>query len=124
MIAADTSALSSFFRGDNGPDVKLVEMALNARTIRIAPVVVTEMLSDPLAQQAMMQTVAEFPTLPVLDGYWERAGHTRRLLRQKGLKAKVADALIAQSCIDHDVALITRDSDFRHFAKHCGLKLA
>jgi len=23
-----------------------------------------------------------------------------------------------------DVALITRDKDFRHFAKHCGLKLA
>jgi predicted nucleic acid-binding protein len=40
------------------------------------------------------------------------------------LKAKVADALIAQSCIDHDVALITRDRGFRHFAKHCGLRLA
>jgi predicted nucleic acid-binding protein len=26
--------------------------------------------------------------------------------------------------IDHDVPLITRDGDFRHFAKHCGLKLA
>jgi predicted nucleic acid-binding protein len=43
---------------------------------------------------------------------------------RKGLKAAVADALIAQSCIDNDVALITRDPDFRHFAKHCGLKLA
>jgi len=32
--------------------------------------------------------------------------------------------LIAQACIDNDVALITRDADFRHFAKHCGLKLA
>jgi predicted nucleic acid-binding protein len=36
----------------------------------------------------------------------------------------LGDALIAQSCIDHDVPLITRDTDFRHFAKHCGLKLA
>ena len=26
--------------------------------------------------------------------------------------------------IDHDLPLITRDADFRHFAKHCGLKLA
>jgi hypothetical protein len=31
---------------------------------------------------------------------------------------------IAQSCIDADVKLITRDRDFRHFATHCGLKLA
>jgi predicted nucleic acid-binding protein len=46
------------------------------------------------------------------------------MLHAKRLKAKVADTLIAQSCIDHDVALITRDGDFRHFAKHCGLKLA
>ena len=58
------------------------------------------------------------------EGYWVRAGEARRLLHKHGLKAKVADALIAQSCIDHDVALITRDRDFRHFAKHCGLKLA
>ena len=27
-------------------------------------------------------------------------------------------------CVDHDVALITRDTDFRHFVRHCGLKLA
>jgi len=124
MIAADTSALSAFFQGDNGADVKLIEMALDGRSICVSPVVVTEMLSDPLAQQAMMDTVAGFPMLPILDGYWERAGHTRRLLRQKAFKAKIADTLIAQSCIDHDVALITRDGDFRHFAKHCGLKLA
>jgi hypothetical protein len=42
---------------------------------------------------------------------------------RKGLRAKTADALIAQSCIDHDVALIARDRDFRHFVRHCGLKL-
>jgi predicted nucleic acid-binding protein len=42
---------------------------------------------------------------------------------RKGIRAKTADALIAQSCIDHDVALITRDRDFRHFVRHCGLKL-
>jgi predicted nucleic acid-binding protein len=60
----------------------------------------------------------------VIDGYWQRAGESRRALKTHKLKARIADALIAQSCIDHDVALITRDVDFRHFAKHCGLKLA
>jgi predicted nucleic acid-binding protein len=40
------------------------------------------------------------------------------------LRARLPDALIAQSCIDHDVALITRDRDFRYFAKYCGLRLA
>ncbi|HEX3753885.1 MAG TPA: PIN domain-containing protein [Rhizomicrobium sp.] len=123
MIAVDTSALSSYFKGDHARETDLVHAALRAGEIVLPPVVVTEMLSDPLAKHDMLETVADFPLLPIQDGFWLRAGDLRRLLKQKGLKAKIADALIAQSCIDHDVPLITRDSDFRHFAKHCGLKL-
>jgi predicted nucleic acid-binding protein len=44
-------------------------------------------------------------------------------LRAKELKAKLADTLIAQLCIDHEVPLITRDRDISHFQKFCGLKL-
>ncbi len=124
MIAADTSSLSAFFSGEEGDDIRLLNTAFAGGDICLPPVVLTEMLSDPNALQAMMETVAGFPLLPILDGYWQRAGEIRRLLKAQGFKAKVADALIAQSCIDHDVALITRDSDFRHFSKHCGLVLA
>jgi predicted nucleic acid-binding protein len=60
----------------------------------------------------------------VTAGYWQRAGAIRRALKEKGRRALLGDALIAQSCIDHGAALITRDADFRHFAKHCGLQLA
>jgi len=35
----------------------------------------------------------------------------------------VADALIVQSCIDQSTPLVTRDKDFRHFAKIAGLAL-
>lgn len=56
--------------------------------------------------------------------YWERAASTRHKLLSMRLKARLPDALIAQSCIDHDVALITRDVDFQKYADHCGLKLA
>lgn len=124
MIAADTSSLSAFFAGEEDADTRLVQLALTAKDIVLPAIVVTEILSDPLAQKDMLRTVAKFPLLPILDGYWIRAGNNRRDLRQRGFKAKVADALIAQSCIDHGIALIARDSDFRHFAKHCGLKLA
>jgi predicted nucleic acid-binding protein len=34
-----------------------------------------------------------------------------------GRRARLADTLIAQSCLDHDVSLVTADRDFRHFAK-------
>jgi predicted nucleic acid-binding protein len=124
MIAVDTSSLSAFFAGEIGPDVSLVETAMTAGNVALPPVVLTEVLSDPRPQQAMRDAVSKFITLEIREGYWERAGELSRGLREKGLRARIADALIAQSCLDYAVPLITRDADFRHFAKHCGLKLA
>lgn len=61
--------------------------------------------------------------LDVEPGFWERAGNLRALILQKKLKAKLADALIAQFCIDHQIPLCTTDTDFKHYAKHGGLEL-
>jgi len=41
----------------------------------------------------------------------------------RGRKARLADALIAQSCLDHEVPLITRDADFRNFSRVRDLQL-
>ena len=41
----------------------------------------------------------------------------------KRRKARLGDALIAQSCIDQGVPLLTRDGDFRAFANAAGLDL-
>jgi PIN domain len=62
--------------------------------------------------------LAALPTLELDAGFWERAGLLRGGVLATGFKARLADAVIAQACIDHDVALITRDKDFRHFARH------
>jgi predicted nucleic acid-binding protein len=124
MIATDTSSLVAYLEGSTGPDVERLAAALAGVDLVLPPVVVTEILSDPGPRRALQPQIEKVEMLPILDGYWQRAGNLRRILRQLRLRAKVADALIAQSCIDHDVPLITRDPDFRHFAKHCGLKLA
>jgi predicted nucleic acid-binding protein len=124
MIAADTSSLVAYFAGDSGADVERLAAALTIGELVLPPVVVTEILSDPTGSPATGKQVERIARLDPTDGYWVRAGHARQLLHKHGCKAKVGDALIAQSCIDYDVALITRDRDFRHFAKHCGLKLA
>jgi predicted nucleic acid-binding protein len=124
VIAADTSALSAYMAGQEGADIALIADALNSGELRLPPVVVTELLSDPSASKILGPAMAEIDILPITDGYWVRAGETRRIIKAKGLKAKIADALVAQSCIDHKIALITRDMDFRHFAKYCGLTLA
>jgi len=57
------------------------------------------------------------------EGYWARAGQLRAHVISEGHKSKIADALIAQICLDHDVPLITHDADFRHFAAVSALRL-
>jgi predicted nucleic acid-binding protein len=124
MIAADTSSVVAYFRGDNGPDVARLDEAMSSGDLALPPAVLTELLSAEASTECVEATLTGLSLLPITPGYWERAGRTRRLLFGLRFKAKVADALIAQACIDNDVALITRDRDFRHFAEHCGLKLA
>jgi predicted nucleic acid-binding protein len=122
MIAVDTSSLIAFFQGDNGDDVARVTTALASGQIVLPPVVLTEILSRPPADPAAVDLVDAIGLLAVLPGYWERAAQLRRRVLLNGLKSNLGDALIAQSCIDHTVPLITRDADFRHYAAH-GLAL-
>jgi predicted nucleic acid-binding protein len=124
MIAADTSSLVAYFNGRPGADAERLAAALVAGDLVLPPIVLTEILSDPVSSKVIEEQIRQVPILEVHNGYWIRAGHARRTILSKGFKARVGDALIAQSCIDHDVALVTRDRDFRHFVAHCGLKLA
>lgn len=123
MIALDTSSTIAFLAGERGADVDAVDAALKLRQGVFPPVVVTELLSDPTTRGHLAALIRAIPSLEVLDGYWERAGELRARLLRRGLKARLADTLIAQSCLDHRVALVTRDRDFRNFARHAGLRI-
>ena len=123
MIAIDTSSLVAFLGGASGSDVEAVAMALEQHQAVLPPVVLTEILSDPKLPQDVRASLLELPLLNVSSGFWERAGLLRSAVLSKRLKARVADALIAQSCLDASVPLVTRDRDFGHFAKAAGLAL-
>jgi len=124
LIAVDTSSVIAWLQGDGGADITRLEEALTSKKLALPPPVAAELLSWPKASPALRSTLARLQPLPIAEGFWERAGASRRFLLEKGFKGRFADALIAQCCIDSDVALIARDADFRHFARHCGLKLA
>jgi hypothetical protein len=102
----------------------LLDRNISNNEIVLPSVVLTEVMCEPALPATHAAQIRTLPILEISDGYWLRAAETRAKLLSRKLRARLADTLIAQSCIDHDVALITRDSDFRHFAKHCGLKLA
>ena len=124
MIAVDTSTLIAYLAGERGRDVEALDSALAHNQARLPPVVVTEMLSAPNAPEHLVRLLAAMPILAIGDGYWECAGRLRGRILAHGLKAPLADALISQSCLDHDLPLLTRDRDFKHFAKHGDLTLA
>lgn len=123
MIAADTSSMVAFLEGDGGDDADLVQSALEQQQLALPPVVLTELLSDPGLPQHVRGLLAALPILDLEPGFWERAGLLRASVLKQRRKARVADALIAQSCLDQSVPLVTRDKDFRHFAKAAGLSL-
>ena len=115
MIALDTSSLVHYLAGSAGRDVDAVDAALAHSQACLPPVVLSEVLSDPRLPQRLEHALLQIPVLSLKAGYWERAGRLRAVAISRGHKAKLADTLIAQACLDHEVPLVTRDSDFRHF---------
>jgi len=123
VIAADTSSWVAFLEGSSGEDVRLLDRALDDRQVVMVPVVLTELLSDPSLPAHVVKTISDLPLLQVASGYWQRAGALRAKVLAKRRKARLGDALIAQSCIDQSIPLITRDRDFRAFANAANLNL-
>lgn len=123
MIAADTSTWIAYLEGGWGKDVELLDKALGDRQVVMVPAVLTELLSDPKLPESVAKTLAEVPLIEIRTGYWERAGALRAKVLAKRRKARLGDALIAQSCIDRGIGLVTRDRDFRAFAQAAGLDL-
>lgn len=124
MIAADTSSLIAFFSGDAGEDVEQVDAALAASQLCLPAPVLSELLSNPRLARDVVDELTDLPLLEPTPGFWYRAGILRSRLLAKRRKARLADALIAQLCLDHEVRLITRDRDFRAFAAGAALDLA
>ncbi len=123
MIAVDTSTWIGFLQGDGGGDTELLDKALQDRQVLMVPAVLAEVLSDPKLPADVSQNLAELPLIEIEPGYWQRAGELRARVLAKRRKARLGDALIAQSCIDRGIPLLTRDRDFRAFAEAAGLDL-
>jgi predicted nucleic acid-binding protein len=122
MIAADTSAWIDYFKGCDKKHVKQLEAALMDGAVQMPLPVLFEILSGAGLTQEAREAILEIPRLENLSGYWERAADLRRGILKKGQRARSMDCLIAQVCLDHDMGLISGDSDYRHLVSS-GLKL-
>jgi len=123
MIAADTSTWIAFFQGRAGKDVEMLDQSLESRQVLMAAPVLTELLSDPNVTTELSNTLSELPLIEIQPGFWRRAGALRASVLAKRRKARLGDSLVAQSCLDAGIPLLTRDRDFRAFAEAASLDI-
>src|SRR5437899_1388281 len=109
MIAADTSVLIDYFQGKKTIQTEKLDELLSYHSLILPSVVLVEILSDSLLPKKFIEKMLELPILEPTENFWQRAGINRSKLISKKLKARLADTLIAQSCIDYQTPLITSD---------------
>jgi len=102
----------------------VLDECLIHESLVMSPVVLSELLSDPLLPAQDESNLLRIPLLGITGGFWWRAGKLRAELIRRRYRPTLADTLIAQACIDHHVPLLTRDRDFRPFAQYAELKLS
>lgn len=123
MITADTSTWVAFLNGTMGDDVLLLKKSLQDHQLLLLPVVLTELLSDPKLPPDIAASLNDLPLVDLEPGFWHRAATLRAKVLAKRRRARLADSLIAQLCLDANIPLITRDRDFRAFAQSSNLLL-
>lgn len=96
-------------------------------TVVTTGIVLQELLqgfSGPKDQKRIIERLRVLPLLhPTRDTYIE-AARLRNTCRRRGVQLGTIDALIAQLCIEHEIALLTTDKDFVHAARFVPLRLA
>ena len=101
MFCADSSSWIAYLSGVSGADSDLIDSYLHDRSLRMAPVVLAELLSDPTLPFEAEKALLRIPLLELTPGYWERAGKTRADLIKRvgesivcGKRESVRNALI------------------------------
>lgn len=130
-LFVDTSVWSLALRRDSPADHSAVgilrKALLEGDTVVITGIVLQELLQGfhgPKDQARIIERLQALPFLnPARDTYVQAAA-LRNQCRRKGVQLGTIDALIAQLCIEHGLALLTTDQDFVHAARFVPLRLA
>ncbi len=129
-LLVDTSVWSLALRRDSDatePQVQtLREALLGAEEVVTTGLILQELLQGFSGPKSSAQLIDRFAALPLIQpdrqDHIEAAG-LRNTCRRAGVQLGTIDALLAQLCCRHDLALLTTDQDFVHAAKHIKLRL-
>jgi predicted nucleic acid-binding protein len=128
MMVVDSNAWADFFNGAEGPHVERLDTALGEEEdLAILPIIVTEVLQGFRTERGFRDAEALLVALPVIHptlGCHVRAAGLFRSMRRRGVTVRGAvDCVIAQTCLDLEVELLSPDRDFQDIARHTPLRL-
>ncbi len=128
MMIVDSNTWVDFFNGTPNPQVEQLDMALqDEEDLAVIPIIITEVLQGFRTDSGFRRARRVLVALPVIEPTVDchvRAARLFRSLRQKGITVRGAvDCLIAQTCLDLGVELLSPDVDFERIAAHTPLRL-
>lgn len=129
-LFVDTSVWSLAFRLDAAPaatEVRALSRAIESdEAVFTTGLVLQELLqgfSGPKAKDEILKRFLALPfVVPDRRDHIE-AAELRNHCRRAGVQIGTIDALLAQLCIRHNLAMLTTDADFGRIAKRSALKV-
>ncbi|MFQ5432816.1 MAG: PIN domain nuclease [Nitrospinota bacterium] len=118
MILVDTSVWVDFLKGVNSPQRRMLHRFIeNDEDISISEIILTEILQgirDDKNFNSVKGYLLEFPIYrPKGTETYLNAARIYRNCRKKGKTVrKTADCIIAAICIENDLTILHKDSDF------------
>jgi predicted nucleic acid-binding protein len=130
MVLVDTSVLIDYLRGAENAGVRLFQQVLDSNVpFGISPLTYLEVLQgartekDYTTVKAYLETHRFYGLLDERESY-AAAAHIYFGCRRKGITVNSAvDCLIAQTAIEHDLALLHHDADFNRIRKVAPLRI-
>lgn len=126
MILVDSSVWIDYFLGNETPQVEILDRSLGVREVGVGDLVLTEVLQGFRSDKDYRIARSLMDALTVVDMLGKelaiKSAENFRALRKMGITIrKTADVIIATYCIEHDVALLFSDKDFKPFVQHLQL---
>ena len=129
-LFVDTSVWSLALRRDRpgeSPYVERLDSALDGGdSVFVTGIVLQEILQGFAGPRARDRIIEAFSALPLITPTREDhidAAELRNACRRRGIQLGTIDALLAQLCVRHDLAMFTADRDFEHAADVVPLRL-
>lgn len=128
MVIVDSDVWSEAFRRKNveSPSTRALRNLIHEGKVLMVGPIRQETLSgikDPIRYRTIRDALRAFPSQRIEEPIYELAASYYNLCRGKGIQGSHTDFLICACAVTWKAAILTKDKDFNHYAKHLPIAL-